>query len=157
MSPKPWVSDLGKYRTFRPPKWRKSTGLYPSINRPVSVNRPSSFRRQTIQFLSKERPLSVNIQSRFLQYTVQFPSTDRPVSFNRPSSFRQKAVHFPSIDRPVRIYIPQNAENTDFTNRKKSHFPFSNMWKICSHEAWYPWNVDFTTRQNRIFRAQKWR
>ena len=45
--------------------------------------------------------------------------------------------------------------NIGFTNRKKSHFQLTSMRKICSHEAWYPWNVDFTTRHNRIFRPQK--
>jgi len=42
-----------------------------------------------------------------------------------------------------------------FTNRQKSKFQTTKTWKICSHEAWYPLMVDFTTRQNRIFETQK--
>jgi len=86
---------------------------------------------------------SVEIAFTALQNAENIPNTHEMWI----SKFGKNRISLPHTEEnfPTLIKV---SWNTGFMNRQKSLFQFTNMQKICSHEAW---NEDFTNRQNRIF------
>jgi len=105
----------------------------------------------------------------FARYNETLVVTNRQKSHLQTSKMQKIIQHNPwNVDFKIRekqIFLASYRRKIPNSNKgilkhwfhesAEIAFPVTNMQKICSHETWYPWNVDFTTRQTRIFRPHK--